>query len=298
MAGVAAFLFLAAAGTAGGQEPPLYLALGDSLSFGIGASNPGKTGFVAVVQESLAKSDRFRKTGLDLENLGFPGATSSDLLIPGGQLDQALAAIKEREEDGDPDNEVEVITIEIGGNDLLSLISGDSPCVREPLEAECQQRFSDVMFVFRKSFTKVMTDLRQAAPQAQIVAITLFNPFSGTGNFLEAGADLAVAQLNAVVTVVATSSDVGALVADTFYLFRGRGPELIAADGIHPNDEGYRLMAEAVLAALDEAAPLAGEENGGNPGLLLAIVIPSVVVGLAVIGGVLWQARIRSRQTG
>ena len=75
---LAAFLFLGllapAPTTTGAQDAPVYLALGDSLAFGVGASNPSATGYVARVYETLKKSERYQATGLELVNLSVPGA--------------------------------------------------------------------------------------------------------------------------------------------------------------------------------------------------------------------------------
>ena len=61
---VAAFLFWGlvapVAGSSGTQHAPVYLALGDSLAFGVGASNPLGTGYVARVYQSLEGSERYR----------------------------------------------------------------------------------------------------------------------------------------------------------------------------------------------------------------------------------------------
>ncbi|MBI1885493.1 MAG: hypothetical protein HYS09_04155 [Chloroflexi bacterium] len=77
--------FLSAPG-ASALRPPVYLALGDSLAFGIGATIPAEGGYVALVHDKLRRSDRYIDRGLDLVNLAVPGATSGDLLVEGGQL--------------------------------------------------------------------------------------------------------------------------------------------------------------------------------------------------------------------
>ncbi len=101
---LAAFFFLslliAPAGTPAQAQPssgqPLYIAMGDSLAFGVGVSDPAGGGYVALAHQALLGSDRYRSGGLQLVNLAVPGATSSDLLQAGGQLDAALREIKAR----------------------------------------------------------------------------------------------------------------------------------------------------------------------------------------------------------
>jgi lysophospholipase L1-like esterase len=64
------------------QEAPAYIALGDSLAFGVGASNPSTAGYVGITHASLSRSDRYDATGLELLNLGVAGAKSADLTTP------------------------------------------------------------------------------------------------------------------------------------------------------------------------------------------------------------------------
>jgi lysophospholipase L1-like esterase len=40
------------------------------------------------------------------------------------------------------------------------------------------------------------------------------------------------------------------ILVDWYPLFEGKAGQYIASDLIHPNDEGYRVMAEAVLDAV------------------------------------------------
>src|SRR5947199_3461716 len=103
---LAAFLFLGllapVPSTGGVQQAPVYLALGDSLAFGVGASNPSATGYVARVYQTLGSSERYRAGGLELVHLSAPGAKRTDLLVAGGQLDSALQLISERQQDASP----------------------------------------------------------------------------------------------------------------------------------------------------------------------------------------------------
>ena len=120
-----------------------YIALGDSLSVGIGASNPGEAGFVSLVQQSLDESH-------DLINLGHGGDTSRDL-IDHGHLDEAISAIEELNGDGSDENDVSLVTLEIGGNDLLrlffsSVLTGICPDVTTSLtKAECYEPLAETL---------------------------------------------------------------------------------------------------------------------------------------------------------
>ena len=60
------------------------------------------------------------------------------MLASGGQMDKALAEIESRRDDSIAGNEVVVITIDIGANDFIPLVLGDSPCLPNPLADACQ----------------------------------------------------------------------------------------------------------------------------------------------------------------
>jgi lysophospholipase L1-like esterase len=322
---LAAFVSLAllAPAPAAAGEAPAYIAIGDSLAFGVGASDPASGGYVARTYEALRSSERYRDRGLELVNLGVPGATSADLLLPGGQLDLALSEIRDRQEDtSSSDDNAEIITVDIGGNDVLALATADSPCVDDPLGEECQGRFEEMLGGLKGNLTEVLERLREAAPKADLVVMDLYSPISGRGGPEDLIADLAVGEINAVTEEVASRPDLDASLASVYPLFRGRAVALVAADGVHPNDDGHALMAEVVLAAVqgrdpvlpDELlTPVAVEElsrgplgRGGlepiapleddDPGLalILAIAIPASLLGVGAVAGAYLAARGRS----
>lgn len=312
----AAFLSLAlllpasVAPTAGAQEAPAYLALGDSLAFGVGASDPATMGYVARAYESLRTSDRYQDGGLDSINLSVPGATSSDLVVPGGQLDMALEEIGERERDGSPiANEVEIVSVDIGGNDLLTLVAPDSPCLESSSVEPCRSAFGEVLSAIQTNLTEALRRLREVAPNAIIVVIDLYNPYSGTGDLREPIAEIGVGQANGVIGAVTADPELRVKSASIFQLFSGRGGQWIAPDGIHPNDNGHAVIAEVVLATIADREPAipddllsvspgataqpadvasddgsGGDSNGVSPILLIAGIGVAFTAGIAVSG--------------
>jgi acyl-CoA thioesterase-1 len=323
---VAAFLSLALMALvppASAKEAPAYIAIGDSLAFGVGASDPATDGYVAITYDALRRSERYRHRGLDLINLGVPGATTSDLLLPGGQLERAVAEIKERQDDtSSADDNVEIITVNIGGNDVQALITSDSPCLADLRSAECQDRFQETLDTLEEDLTQVLRRLRQAAPEADIVVLGLYSCLSGKGGAPELVGDIAVGEINAVTERVVSDPELRAKLVSVYSLFRGRASQLVAADNLHPNDDGHAVMAEVVLAAIEGREPVLPEglmppaaleevvrpplgkggllpvnegEDGGETSLplLLAVAIPASLLGLAAVAGAYWAARSR-----
>jgi len=317
-------LALLAPAPAAAKEAPAYIALGDSLAFGVGATDPAAGGYVTLTFDSLRSSERYRDRGLELLNLGVPGATSSDLLLPGGQLEHALNEIRERQEDtSSSDDNVEIITVDIGGNDVLALGTEDSPCIDDLLGQECQGRFQEMLGGLKVNLAKVLERLRDAAPKADLVVMDLYSPLSGRGGPEDLIADFAIGEINAVTEEVVSRPELEVSLASVYPLFLGRAAQLVAEDAVHPNDEGHALMAEVVLAAIEGRAPdlpdemltpVAGVDatsrgplgrgglepieapgDNGDPGLalILAIAIPASLLGVGAIAGAYLAARGR-----
>ena len=85
--------------------------------------------------------------------------------------------------------------------------------------------------------------------------VDLYNPYSGTGDLREPIAEVGVGQANGVIGAVTADPELGITTASIFQLFIGRGTQWVAPDGIHPNDSGHRVIAEAVIAAMDNREP-------------------------------------------
>jgi lysophospholipase L1-like esterase len=234
--------------------PSVYIALGDSLSAGVGASSP-QTTFVELVHQSLGP-------GVNLLNLGHSGDTSDDL-IGGGNLDKAVQTIESRNSDEDKTNDVRLVTLEIGGNDLLHIYSsfvqtGICPDVQTTLaKPECGDALRAALDGFRPNFQTALDRLQAAGPGVRILVMTLYNPFDYLGRLGGLGVLSLDGQagspfpegLNDIIRSIAAGHK-GVIVADVYTAFKGKTAGLISSDLIHPNDGGYRVMADTVIAAL------------------------------------------------
>ena len=173
--------------------PPVYLALGNSYAAGVGASDfvpPRSTrlGYVPRFAEFLrgAAHGGVRTT----VNLTVPGETTASFLAPGGQWAAAQAAI------ADPTTDVRVVTLTLGGNDLLYLLGPGQPCeagVADPQSPACRAAIQAALAAFPESYAPVLATLfgalaaEDAAPE-QVIVTTYPNPFSGTPDLAFAAA--------------------------------------------------------------------------------------------------------------
>ena len=296
---LAAFLFLASLALASAtavraQQPPTYLALGDSLAFGVGSDNPAEQGYVGLTTASLRLS-KYKGTGLDLVNLSAPGATSADLLQMGGQLDRALTEIQSR-------GGVDIISIDIGANDLLALESS-SPCLQSAGSKACLDALGQTLAGLQSNLASVLRRLREAAPNAPVYVLDIYNPYSGTNDPRAIVAAVGVQQLNGVIAAAAADPSLGAKFVTVHDVFEGRARQWIASDGIHPNNDGYRVMAEALLAAIEGRSPVLPSDLAALPASSAGTVssassgssgvdalVPEVGIPAAFVAGLLLSA--------
>lgn len=244
-----------APGTASAQVGPAYLALGDSLAFGVGATNPAAEGYVALT--AIALDDRlFADTGIESVNLSEPDATSADLVAPGGQLDQALADIAARQSGGETNDDVAVISIDIGRGDLFALAGPDSPCFEDAASTLCRNALNAMLNDLQTNLTRVLRELRGAAPAAELYVMDLFHPYAEAGEPQEAVAAIGVQQVNGVIAAVSADEELSARFVTVHELFEGGGEQWVAPGGIHPNNDGHRVLSEALIAAIEGRDPV------------------------------------------
>jgi lysophospholipase L1-like esterase len=214
----------------------VYLALGDAIAAGGGASDAASTGYVALVAQALRS--RFGEE-LELQSLAVGGHATQAL------IDQQLPRALGRLEAG----AVRVVTVTIALNDL-DVYLVDGACLPDPSVPACP--LEDALLGVEQRLDRILGDLREAGPGATIVILAYPNFYSGTGHQLERPAEIAFDLLNGVISTVAKRHNV--LVADPRTAFQDRGNELThlldAEPDFHPNDAGHRVIADAFLEVL------------------------------------------------
>ena len=138
------------------------------------------------------------------------------------------------------------------------VLPGVCPSVEESLAKErCVDALRETLDEFRPNVAAALDRLREADPDLKIVVMTLYNPFSGGLEPIDVIVELALEGepdgpfpegLNDIIRAVAEER--GLTLVDWHPLFEGKAGEYIAGDLIHPNDDGYRVMADAVLEAV------------------------------------------------
>ncbi|MCQ4087302.1 GDSL-type esterase/lipase family protein [Saccharibacillus sp. JS10] len=143
--------------------------------------------------------------------------------------------------------DADVITITIGGNDLLPLITGASLPTAEELAPKVQALLEN----YATNLNEVLTDLRDINPNARIVVADQYQPVPAiAAKSLYAALNQAAAAYTTTLNgVIATQNAAGGHVeaVNVAPLFIGREMQLthIARKDIHPNQVGYEAIAKA-----------------------------------------------------
>lgn len=208
-----------------------FAAVGDSLVAGVGAI-PMTQGYAYLLYEQ-AVLDAVPNTLFT--NTGVPGATSEDVLLH--QVPTVIDRFTPN-----------VVTLTVGGNDLLSILGGADPAA--------------VLGAFQANLSGILSalcvDLAMALPPTQPPRILVSNLY--TIPDFPVPVDAVVGAVNTIVDGVvggfaAAGCDVK--VADVFNAFLGKnGLLLIKRNGagafeVHPTNAGHRAIADAFKDAIN-----------------------------------------------
>jgi lysophospholipase L1-like esterase len=247
-------------------DSPVYLALGDSVAAGVGAE-PHVTGYPEQAGALLAhgynpaanKATPNAAVEFETTNIAAGGVTTATMA---GQLKAALDLIGDRQHDRDPFNNVEVVSVTIGGNDIFN--AAVNSCILAATAA-CQPTIDAVLAAVRTNLTSILGQLTAAAGRGtEVVITTYYNPIGScflaqlnpaapqiAGVVLEGGhvPGLLTLQdgLNDVIRAAAAAT--GAQVAD---LYGELGPAQFVggSDCLHPNLSGHTTIAGIVYDTL------------------------------------------------
>jgi lysophospholipase L1-like esterase len=238
-----------------------YVALGDSYAAGIGAQDPASGGYAAQFASTLRGPNG---QPMGLQNLAVSGATSADYLgdwkASGRDGKSPLAgAVKALGVPG-----IAVVTIDIGGNDILRLMKPGQPCADKAIDSDaCLAALQAALATMTTpNLPPILGAIVEAAqPGTQILVLTYPNPFStGQQGPTQTRTDQAMADLNTIITSAArnlnaraTARQVTLTVVDLAPLFAGQGSKLTHIQDnppdIHPTDAGHAVIAEALVRA-------------------------------------------------
>ncbi|WP_270224661.1 SGNH/GDSL hydrolase family protein [Lactococcus lactis] len=226
-----------------------YAALGDSLTEGVGDAT-GQGGFVPLFAKDIEnKTD----SSVSSQNFGKAGDTSTQIYNRMMKSKKITAGLKK----------ADIITITIGGNDVLKVIRDNV----SNLSSMTEKDFTKPEELYQARVKKLLDKIREDNPKAQIYVLGIYNPFYL--NFPE----LTVMQ-NVIDSWNTATAGVVSQEKNTYFipindlLYKGSGDKqavesgstsdavsnnlLYTEDHFHPNNVGYQIMADAVFASYKE----------------------------------------------
>jgi lysophospholipase L1-like esterase len=198
------------------EYPIIYIALGDSLTVGVGASAPDRS-FAANFFQSIKQTKECKYM-----NLGKSGASSGELL-------QFLTDSKIR----DLLKRATHITITTGGNDLIRAYQTN----------ENLSGYFRTIQTLKQNLQHLLHIITETNRNTHVFLMGLYNP--GTPDHkLFSLANQLIQRINKIYEETANNFEVHAINPMNAFLNK---PHLLA-DEVHPNDLGYRVITDLFLS--------------------------------------------------
>ncbi|WP_158582948.1 GDSL-type esterase/lipase family protein [Lysinibacillus yapensis] len=204
-----------------------YLALGDSLTKGVGDEEQ-KNGYTKRLAEKIEQWTDISEVVID--NRGKRGRKSDQLLtlIEKGHYDHEL-------------KNSELITITIGGNDMMKIVKNDLFEVKK-------ENFEKELEEFQQRYNLILQEIRLRNPEAPIILIGLYNPFSIITNEIPEFESI-ITEWNQTIEATAAKYN-NACFVDIQDLFDENANKVYHTDFFHPNGYGYTIMTERIISMM------------------------------------------------
>ncbi|MFD2670853.1 GDSL-type esterase/lipase family protein [Marinicrinis sediminis] len=199
-----------------------YTAIGDSLTAGYGA--PSGRGFVPIVASMVGH--RIKQT-VTIYDYGVNGATSSDMLH-GLRTNSLLRAHI---------GESQLLTITSGGNDLIE-------AAKSYIWNESRWPLNRALVTIKHNIAQMLQIIQsiKGKDSYQLILLELYDlapDMAEVGRYIQA--------YNAILHGFSSRH---IRIAPIYRAFQHRERYLLSGDGVHPNEAGYRVMADAVYETI------------------------------------------------
>lgn len=245
------------------------VSLGDSLTQGVGDTTD-KGGFVPLIAAKINTDQNIK-------------ATTSNFGLSGDRSDQIYARLKEQSKMQKSVSKATVITLTVGGNDLLqvlqkNILSNDTEKLNKAVDTE--------KIKYQKNLKMLFTEIRKYNHDAPIYTISVYNPFylyfpnmssmttivqswndttkktiknDGNSYFVDIADQLSRGQFYGKKensTKTSDSSDLSGLSGLNLESVLQEKDEknnyISVSDHFHPNDKGYAKMTELLYKSMQE----------------------------------------------
>ena len=224
-----------------------YVAIGDSLTEGVGdQTNQG--GFIPLLSNAISE---ISDVNVVSQNFGVAGNTSTQIYKRMTKEKKIQSAIKK----------ADVITITVGGNDVMKVI-------RTQLTKLTENSFEKPAQTYQKQLTEIFNFIRDNNPNAQVYVLGIYNPFYLNFPDITEMQDI-INHWNQTTQETIAQQKQMYFVPINDLLYQGvngskgvttsdgevqtiTNNALFEEDHFHPNNIGYQIMSDAVAEAYKE----------------------------------------------
>ncbi|WP_240794173.1 SGNH/GDSL hydrolase family protein [Bacillus sp. BHET2] len=210
------------------------VSVGDSLTQGVGDSTK-KGGYVPYLENQLETLD------------GVKDAQFHNYGVRGNRTDQLLKKLKKADVKASIQDS-DLVMITIGGNDVMKIF-------RENLSHLELEVFQGEKRQYQLRLQEIIETVRSYNPDAGIVLLGLYNPFNTWFSDIEE-VNQVIHNWNEASQEILSGYD-KTLFVKIEDLFIDTGDTLLYDDYFHPNDEGYKLIADRMFTDLANGETLA-----------------------------------------
>ncbi|SET51876.1 Lysophospholipase L1 [Oceanobacillus limi] len=209
------------------HEETNIVAIGDSLTQGVG-DDTNQGGYVGIIEEKLLQANE----RVHFDNFGKRG----------NRTDQLLTRLEEPEIT-ESIQQSDLVLITIGANDIMQV-------VKENFTNLNYEQFSNEIVHYENRLKTILNRIHALNPHTEIYLIGFYNPFSQYFPEIQE-LDRIVDDWNNVGKEL-IENEVSGTFIPTKDLFTETELNVFADDHFHPNEDGYKMIADRVLEYLTE----------------------------------------------
>ncbi|WP_226577251.1 cell wall-binding repeat-containing protein [Halobacillus litoralis] len=235
---------VSAAQTDHGVEEWSYVALGDSLAYGIQYDNTAGVSYADYIADDL---ENIYRLGSFTKEFAVPGLTSEGLLTQLQTNPDAQLAV----------TQADLITVSVGANDFLEVFKNDPEKLKNP------EVVKDLLEQAGDNYKGILGNIRALNPDAKIFVMGYYNPFYAYPAEQQAELTPLMKALNQVIQAV--SSGTGSGYVPTFDAISEDYPTYLPnPENVHPGPEGYQRISEEFWHAIKSVIPASSERLSGQ----------------------------------